>query len=114
MKYMCLVYQEEDCMSQLPPDQRATWADDVNCYIESLRESGHFLDASPLQPPHATTTLRLRQGQVLISDGPYAETREQIGGYYLIEANDLNDAIRIASKMPQVRTGTIEIRPLRG
>lgn len=113
MKYICLVYQEEDCLSSLPPDERARWATDVNCYIESLRESGHFIDASPLKSPHSATTLRLRQGQVLISDGPYAETREQLGGYYLIEANDLNDAIRVASKMPQMRTGTIEVRPLR-
>ena len=113
MKYICLVYQEEDCMSNLPPEDRATWVADVNGYIESIRASGHFIDASPLQSPHTATTLRLRQGQILISDGPYAETREQIGGYYLIEANDLNDAIRVASKMPQMRTGTIEVRPLR-
>ncbi|MCC6704088.1 MAG: YciI family protein [Thermomicrobiales bacterium] len=113
MKYICLVYQEEDCLSTLPPDERASWVSDVNSYVESLQESGHFIDAAPLQSPHSATTLRLRQGQVLISDGPYAETREQIGGYYLIEATDLNDAIRVASKMPQMRTGTIEVRPLR-
>lgn len=113
MKYICLVYQEEDCLSALPADDRANWTADVRGYIEALQESGNFIDASPLQSPHSATTLRLRQGQVLISDGPYTETREQLGGYYLIEANDLNDAIRIASKMPQMRTGTIEVRPLR-
>lgn len=113
MKYICLVYQEEDCLSRLPPDERATWARDVNAYIESLRESGHFIDASPLQSPHAATTLRVREGQLLVSDGPFIEAREQLGGYYLIEATDLNDAIRVASKMPQTRTGTIEVRPLR-
>ena len=113
MRYICLVYQEEDCLSTLPADERANWVSDVDAYIESLRESGHFIDAAPLQSPHSATTLRLRQGQVLISDGPYTETREHLGGYYLIEATDLNDAIRIASKMPQMRTGTIEVRPLR-
>ena len=113
MKYICLVYQEEDCLARLPPEERGAWVADVNDYIASLRESGNFIDASPLHAPHAATTLRLRQGQVLISDGPFTETREQLGGYYLIEAHDLNDAIRIASKMPQMRTGTIEVRPLR-
>jgi hypothetical protein len=113
MKYICLVYQEEDCLGSLPPEDRASWANDVNDYIETLRLSGHFIDASPLQSPHAATTLRLRQGQILISDGPHTETREHLGGYYVIEANDLNDAIRVASRMPQMRTGTIEVRPLR-
>ena len=100
MKYLCLVYQEEtklDAMSESEYDAVVSATLD---YREELRQSGHYITSSPLQPVQTATTIRVRNGKLSISDGPFAETKEQLGGFYLIEARDLNDAIRVASKMP--------------
>ncbi len=109
MKYMLLVYLDEQAMSD---------AEREHCYVESaqlaqeLNSSGQYLDASPLHPVATATSVRVREGKRLVTDGPFAETREQLGGYYLIEANDLDDAIRIAEQVPPSRFGTVEIRPV--
>lgn len=109
MKYMLLVYLDEEALSD---DERE------HCYVESaqltqrLNSSGKYLDASPLHPIATATSVRVRNGQRLITDGPFAETREQLGGYYLIEATDLDEAITIAEQIPPARFGTIEIRPV--
>ncbi len=109
MKYMLLVYLDEQAMSD---------AEREHCYVESaqlaqeLNSSGQYLDASPLHPVATATSVRVREGKRLVTDGPFAETREQLGGYYLIEANDLDDAIRIAEQVPTSRFGTVEIRPV--
>ena len=109
MKYMMLVYLDEQAMSE---EERE------HCYVESaeltqqLNSSGQYLDASPLHPVSTATSVRVRDGKRLVTDGPFAETREQLGGYYLIDANDLDDAIAIAERIPPARFGTVEIRPV--
>ncbi len=109
MKYMLLVYLDEQAMTD---EERE------HCYVESaqlaqdLNTSGQYLDASPLHPVAMATSVRVREGKKVVTDGPFAETREQLGGYYLIEASDLDEAIGIAEKIPPARFGTIEIRPV--
>jgi len=109
MKYMLLVYLEEHSLSESERD---------DCYVKSaklaqdIHASGHYLDASPLHLTSSATSIRVRDGKSLVTDGPFAETREQLGGYYLINANDLDDAIQIAERIPAARWGTIEIRPV--
>jgi hypothetical protein len=109
MKYMLLVYLDENVLSE---------SEREHCYVESaqltqqLHSNGQFLDASPLHPVSTATSVRVRQGKRLVTDGPFAETREQLGGYYLVDASDLDEAIRIAEKIPPARFGTIEIRPV--
>jgi hypothetical protein len=113
MKYLCLIYQDEAKIDAMPQDEYDAIISDVLAYREELRQNGHYLASSPLQSVDSATTIRVRHGKMTITDGPFAETREQVGGFYLIEATDLNDAIRIASKMPPARIGSIEIRPLK-
>ncbi len=109
MKYMLLVYFDENAMT----DQERE-----HCYVESaqlaqeLSTTGKYLDASPLHSVATATSLRVREGKRLITDGPFAETREQLGGYYLIDAKDLDEAIAVAERIPPARVGTIEIRPV--
>jgi hypothetical protein len=81
-------------------------------FTDSIKASGQYVGSNRLQPTHSATTVRVRDGKVSTTDGPFAETREQLGGYYLVEANDLNDAIRIASRIPAARLGSIEVRPI--
>ncbi|MEA2584782.1 MAG: hypothetical protein QOF33_2867 [Thermomicrobiales bacterium] len=113
MQYLCLVYQEEAKVDALPEKEYDAIVDEVLDYREELRQSGHYILSSPLQSVQSATTIRVRNGKLAITDGPFAETREQLGGFYLIEARDLNDAIRVASKMPPARLGCIEVRPLK-
>lgn len=113
MKYLCLVYQEESNADALPESTGDTIADEAFDHREELRISGHLLASSSLQSVRAAVTVRVRHGRVSVSDGPFAESKEQLGEYYLIEARDLNDAIRVASRIPSARTGCIEVRPLR-
>jgi len=109
MKYMLLVYSDEEAWSE---------AELEKCYRESaqlaqqLNVSGHYLAASPLRPTSTSTCVRVRDGKRAVTDGPFAETREQLGGYYLIDAKDLDEAIGIAARIPPARLGTIEIRPV--
>jgi hypothetical protein len=106
MKYLCLVYLSKEKWSACP---------DQVCFEcgKSLQESGHLLAAEPLQPVETATTLRVRNGQLTVIDGPFAETKEQLAGFYLLDATDLNDAIRLASKIPPIQYGSIEVRPVR-
>ena len=106
MKYLCLVYLDENELSAIP---------DSECMAcgAALRESGHSIAAEVLQPVHTATTVRVRNGKVSITDGPFAETKEQLAGFYLIDARDLNEAIQLASKIPPARVGSIEVRPTR-
>jgi hypothetical protein len=113
MKYLCLVYQVESDVDAMPKSDYEAIVDEVLYYREELREGGHYITSSPLQSVREAMTIRVRNGKVSVTDGPFAETREQLGGFYLIEAVDLNDAIRLASKMPPARIGCIEIRPLK-
>jgi len=109
MKYMMLIYLDEHCLSE---------AEREHCYVESaqltqdLNAEGKYIHASPLHPTSTATSVRLREGRRLVTDGPFAETREQLGGFYLIDAADLDEAIGIAERIPVAKVGTIEIRPV--
>lgn len=106
MRYLCLVYSEEE---------KLVGFDDAECvaYDQSIRDSAHCLASEALQPVATATTVRVRNGQVSVTDGPFAETKEALAGFYLIEARDLNEAISIAAKIPPARIGSIEVRPIR-
>jgi hypothetical protein len=106
MKYLCLVYLEKEKWHAVPD------RDCANCG-EGLRDRGVLIAAEPLHPTDTATTVRVRNGRVSVVDGPFAETKEQLAGFYLIEARDLNDAIAVASKIPPAREGSIEVRPVR-
>jgi hypothetical protein len=109
MKYMLLVYLDEQVLSETEREE---------CYVKSARlaqeihSSGQYLDAAPLHPTATATSIRVREGKRVVTDGPFAETREQLGGYYLIDARNLDEAIGIAERIPGARFGTIEIRPV--
>lgn len=112
MKYLCLVYHEEAKVDAPPQSTYDAIIRDVLDYREEPRERGHYIASSPLQSVETATTIRVRNGIMSITDGPFAETKEQLGGFYLIDARDLNDAIRLASRMPPARLGCIEVRPV--
>lgn len=112
MKYLCLAYEEEKVLNDLSPDEWAALRIETLDYVESLRDAGHLIEARPLQSARTAATVRLRQGKLSTTDGPFAETREQLGGYFLIEARDMNAAIQIAAKWPSARLGSIEVRPI--
>jgi hypothetical protein len=106
MKYLCLVYLDEKKLNEIP---------DRECMAcgESLRQSGHHVAAEALQSVQASTTVRVRNGKLSVTDGPFAETKEQLAGFYLIDARDLNEAIQLAAKIPPARIGSVEVRPVR-
>jgi hypothetical protein len=106
MKYLCLVYLDEKRLDELPDE-------DCVAYDAAIRKSGHCIASEALQSVQTATTVRVRNGKVAITDGPFAETREQLAGFYMIEAKDLDEAIQIASKIPPARVGSIEVRPVR-
>ncbi|HEU0202557.1 MAG TPA: YciI family protein [Burkholderiaceae bacterium] len=106
MKYLCLVYMEPETL-RLIPDREC-----MECG-NSLRAAGRLLAAEALRPVQTAATLRLRNGKVSVTDGPFAETKEQLAGFYLIDAKDLNDALQVAAKIPPARVGSIEVRPVR-
>ncbi len=109
MKYLLLIYLDERALSETERQE---------CYGEStqlahqLKSSGQYLAANPLHPTSMATSVRMRDGKRLVTDGPFAETREQLGGYFLVEAKDLDEAIAIASRIPMARKGTVEVRPV--
>ena len=113
MKYLCLVYYDEKKLDALSENEEDALMDEVVAYREVLRKSGHYIASDALQPVRTAMTVRVRNGQISTSDGPFAETKEQLGGFMLIEARDLNDAIRVASKIPPGRLGCVEVRPVR-
>jgi hypothetical protein len=106
MKYLCLVYLDKDNWSAVPDRECA------NCG-EGLKDRGVLLAAEPLHPVETAATVRIRNGQLSVTDGPFAETKEALAGFYLVEARDLNEAIQIAAQIPPARTGSIEVRPVR-
>jgi hypothetical protein len=106
MKYLCLVYLDEKRLPELPDE-------DCVAYDTAIRASGHCIASEALESVQTATTVRLRNGKMAITDGPFAETKEQLAGFYMIEARDLNEAIAIASKIPPARVGSIEVRPIR-
>ncbi|MGD0302175.1 MAG: YciI family protein [Bryobacteraceae bacterium] len=113
MKYLCSVFFDEKNLEALSQQEYERLNEESLAYDDVLRKAGHFVAAQALQPVQAATTLRLRAGKVSITDGPFAETTEQIGGFLLIEARDLNEAIQLASRMPVLRLGGVEVRPIK-
>jgi len=113
MKYVCLVYVVEKDMSALSKREADACTEESLAYDAALRRSGHLIAAQALQPVETATTIRVRNGKLSTTDGPFAETKEQLGGFILIEARDLNDAIQVAAKIPMGRRGTIEVRPIK-
>ncbi len=112
MKYICLAYEEERKLNDLTNGEWDALRVETLTYVEDLRRIGVLVSAEALQSVHNATTVRVRNGNLSVTDGPFAETKETLGGFFLIEAADLNDAIQIATKWPSARLGSIEVRPI--
>jgi len=112
MKYLCLIYDEEKTYQTMSREQGEALMGEYFAFTKDIRQSGHYLGGNDLQPTKNATTVRVRNGRVSTTDGPFAETKEQLGGYYLIEAKDLNEAIQIAARIPSAKLGCIEVRPI--
>lgn len=111
MKYLCLICAET-VMEQMTEAAAEKHFEEYSEFTQAIRDSGHYLGCNRLLPPNAAITLRVRNGKVTTTDGPFAETKEQFGGYYLIEARDLNEAIQVASRIPGAKIGCVEVRPV--
>jgi hypothetical protein len=111
MKYLCLICAEK-VMEHLTEKDAAAHFQEYAGFTEYVKKNGHYIGANRLKPADTATTIRVRNGKVLMTDGPFAETKEQLGGYYLIEARDLNEAIQVAAKIPDAKRGCVEIRPV--
>jgi hypothetical protein len=112
VKYMLLIYLDESWTARSVAERQRLYAEQVR-FTEQLRDKGQYLAGSPLQPPSSAATVRIRDGKRLLTDGPFAETREHLGGYMLIDVHDLDEAIAIASGAPLAHVGSIEVRPMR-
>ena len=112
MKYLCLIYDEERQMSAMSKSESDAFMGEYMSFTDGIAKGGQFLAGEALLPVNTATTVRLRNGKLTTTDGPFAETKEQLGGFYLIEANDLNEAIQIAARIPSARTGSVEVRPV--
>ena len=112
MKYLCLIYDDEKTMAGMSKAEGDAFMGEYFAFTESIKKSGHYVGGEALKPVHTATTVRVRNGKMATTDGPFAETKEQLGGYYMIEAKDLNEALQIAAKIPSAKTGSVEVRPI--
>jgi hypothetical protein len=112
MKYLCLIFYDEKVRNALSDDDSQALIDESRSVSEDMRRSGHLLTAFPLEEVSSASSVRIRNAKVAVTDGPFAETREQIGGFVLLEARDLNQAIQLASRIPPARLGGVEVRPV--
>jgi hypothetical protein len=112
MKYLCLIYEDESIWGRMTPEESGKMHNAYGTYTRDIQASGHMLGGEALQPTQTATTVRVRNGKVSTTDGPFAETKEQLGGFYLVEAKDLNDAIQVAARIPSAANGSIEVRPI--
>jgi hypothetical protein len=112
MKYLCLIYENEKLWETMSEAEASASMSEYYSFTDSYTKSGHVLGGEALQPTATATTVRVRNGKISTTDGPFAETREQLGGYYLLEAKDLNEAIQVAAKIPGARSGSVEVRPV--
>jgi hypothetical protein len=112
MQYLLLIYNNERSASQASDADKGAMMKDYRSFTESIAKSGHYKGGNALQPINTATTVRVRDGKRQTTDGPFAETREQLGGYYLVDAKDLDEAIGIAARIPGALTGSIEVRPI--
>lgn len=113
MKYLCLIYEDDTLWQKMPKAEVDRLYAQYSAFKDAVKKSGHLVGCNPLQPTRTATTVRVRNGKISTTDGPFAETKEQLGGYSLIEARDLNDAIQVASRIPGARLGSIEVRGIR-
>lgn len=113
MKYLCLIYQEEKAISALPRSEWNKLIENCMAFTDEMRASGYYQDGNALDSVNTATCLRVRNGKTSVTDGPFTETKEQLAGYCMLEARDLNDAIQIASQLPPLRYGCVEVRPVR-
>lgn len=113
MKYLCLVYLEEKVLNAMAKPERQLLSDESIAFCNELQNKGQLIAASPLHPIETATTVRVRNGKTSATDGPFAETKEQLGGFLAIDVRDLNDAIRVAAHFPAARYGSIEVRPMK-
>ncbi len=114
MKYVCLIYQDEAQLEKMPKEEMGDLNAEYKMFHDSIQKSGHLVSSHGLSPTRTATTVRVRDGKTLTTDGPFVETKEQLGSIYVIEARDLNDAIQVAAKIPSARFGSIEVRPIWG
>jgi hypothetical protein len=112
MQYLLLIYRSEAELGKMDADARQKMTAEYGAYTQSIVQSGHFKAGDGLQPSTTATTVRVRDGKVMTTDGPFAETREQLGGYYLVEAKDLDTALDLAARIPGAKNGSIEVRPI--
>ena len=112
MKYLCLIYGDESRWEKMPKAKVDKMYGEYFAFTDGIKKSGHYVGGNPLQPTQTATTVRVRNGKVSTTDGPFAETREQLGGYYMIEAADLDAAIGWAARCPGAASGAIEVRPI--
>jgi hypothetical protein len=112
MRYMLLIYDKESQWAEMSDTDRGKIFQEYGTFTEGIRKSGHYLAGDPLQPTSMATTVRVKNGKPITTDGPFAETREQLGGYYIVEAKDLDEATTIAARIPSARLGSIEVRPI--
>ena len=112
MQYLLMIYRSEAELGKMDPADRQKMSAEYGAFTQSIIQSGHFKAGDGLQPTSTATTVRVREGKIVTTDGPFAETREQLGGYYLIDAKDLDAAIGIAARIPGARDGSIEVRPI--
>jgi hypothetical protein len=112
MKYLCLVYFDGTVLEKMSEAEKIAFDNESLAYDEELQRSGHFIAAEALESVKSAVTVRMRNGKISTTDGPFTETKEQLGGFILIEARDLNDAIQVAAKIPLARFGSIEVRPI--
>lgn len=112
MNYLLLIYENEANWLAMSPEEQGKIFGEYMAFTESIRASGHYVSGNPLEATNTATTVRVRDGKTMTTDGPFAETREQLGGYYHVQAADLDEAIAIAARIPAVLVGSIEIRPI--
>jgi hypothetical protein len=112
MRYVCLIYEDEKTWEALPKAEADAIMGEYFAFTSDITQSGHFKAGEALQPTPTATTVRVRHGKLSTTDGPFAETKEQLGGFYLIDARDLNEAIQIAARIPAARVGSVEVRPV--
>ena len=112
MRYLCLIYEDEKWWQQASEADMQKGMADYNAFTESAKKNGNYIGGEALQPTTTAKSVRVRNGKISTTDGPYVETKEQLGGYYLIKAKDLHDAIQVASRIPGAKHGTVEVRPI--
>lgn len=112
MRYLCLIYDDEKKWGTMPKAEMDAMMGEYYAFTEGVKKSGHYVGGEALQPTATASTVRVRSGKISTTDGPFAETKEQLGGYYLITAKDLNDAIQVAARIPGAKTGGVEVRPI--